>query len=68
MPIGLFVNATADEIRRIFSRVSVVAVQLHGEEPPELVAELKPIKIIKAIHLAAGDVAVLDRSARRSAI
>ena len=61
MPIGLFVNASADEIRRILRLVPLAAIQLHGDEPPELVAELKPIRIIKALHLAAGDVATLDR-------
>ncbi|MGD0463630.1 MAG: phosphoribosylanthranilate isomerase [Tepidisphaeraceae bacterium] len=61
MPIGLFVNATAEEIRRIFRLVPLAAVQLHGEEPPELVAELKPMRIIKALHLAAGHTATLDR-------
>ncbi|HEX4055418.1 MAG TPA: phosphoribosylanthranilate isomerase [Tepidisphaeraceae bacterium] len=60
-PVGLFVNTTPDEIRRILRLVPLAAVQLQGDERPELVAELKPIRIIKALHLAAGDTAMLDR-------
>lgn len=60
-PVGLFVNTAADEIRRILHLVPLAAVQLHGDERPELVAELKPTRVIKALHLAAGDTAMLDR-------
>ena len=62
-PVGLFVNTTPDEIRRILRLVPLAAVQLQGDERPELVAELKPIRVIKALHLAAGDTAMLDRLA-----
>jgi phosphoribosylanthranilate isomerase len=60
-PVGLFVNATADEIRRILEIVPLAAVQLQGDEPPEFVAKLKPIRILKVLHLKAGDTALLDR-------
>ncbi|MGD0389565.1 MAG: phosphoribosylanthranilate isomerase [Tepidisphaeraceae bacterium] len=57
--VGLFVNASAGQIRRILGAVPLGAVQLHGDESPRLVAELKPIRVIKALHLAAGDSATL---------
>jgi phosphoribosylanthranilate isomerase len=34
--VGLFVNATADEILAVTREVKLDAVQLHGDEPPEL--------------------------------
>jgi len=58
--VGLFVNASAGEIRRVLGAVHLDVVQLHGEESPRLVAELKPIRVIKAVHLAAGDAATLQ--------
>jgi len=58
-PVGLFVDASAGEIRRVLGAVPLGAVQLHGEESPQLVAELKPMRVIKALHLAAGDTATL---------
>ncbi|MGA2440377.1 MAG: phosphoribosylanthranilate isomerase [Tepidisphaeraceae bacterium] len=64
--VGLFVNASAGEIRSILGTVHLGAVQLHGDETPRLVAELKPIRVIKAVHLAAGDSATL--AAWRAAI
>jgi phosphoribosylanthranilate isomerase len=57
--VGLFVNASAREICRILGDVPLGAVQLHGDESPRLVAELKPIRVIKALHLTAGDAAAL---------
>jgi phosphoribosylanthranilate isomerase len=57
--VGLFVNASAEEIRRILGSVPLGAVQLHGDESPRLVAALKPIRVIKALHLAAGESATL---------
>jgi len=38
--VGVFVNAAAGEIRRIFSEVGLQHVQLHGTEPPELISIL----------------------------
>lgn len=55
MSVALFVDAPADEIKNVLRTVPFSAVQLHGDESPELVAELKPIRVIKALHLTAGD-------------
>jgi phosphoribosylanthranilate isomerase len=39
--VGVFVNATADEILERVESVGLVAAQLHGDEPAALIAELK---------------------------
>jgi len=39
--IGLFVNETPDAIAETFKRVDLTGVQLHGDEPPEEVADLR---------------------------
>ncbi|MEZ6051829.1 MAG: phosphoribosylanthranilate isomerase [Planctomycetaceae bacterium] len=49
-PVGLFVNHTADEIRRIVSETGLTTVQLHGEEPTSLIAELAEFRIIRALR------------------
>lgn len=38
--IGLFVNATADEIGRILSDIPLDVLQFHGDEPPELCQQI----------------------------
>lgn len=58
--IGIFVNASAEEIKRILALLPFAAVQLHGKESPQLVADLKPIRVLKALHLTPGDPAILQ--------
>src|SRR5262245_3391718 len=38
--IGVFVNHSAGEVRTIAKQCSLRTIQLHGDEPPELLAEL----------------------------
>ncbi|MFP4052665.1 MAG: phosphoribosylanthranilate isomerase, partial [Phycisphaerae bacterium] len=38
--VGVFVNADAATINRVVERTGISMVQLHGEEPPEIVAQL----------------------------
>jgi phosphoribosylanthranilate isomerase len=57
--VGIFVDAPADEIKSILRGLPFSAVQLHGNESPQTVADLKPVPVIKALHLAAGDTATL---------
>lgn len=49
-PVGLFVDDDAAAIRRIAELLSLGMIQLHGDEAPELVDELKPLRVIKAIR------------------
>jgi phosphoribosylanthranilate isomerase len=41
--VGVFVNATADEIRAILGSCGLDLAQLHGDEPPEMLAQLAPL-------------------------
>lgn len=40
--VGVFVDVSGDEIARVIERVGLDCVQLHGDEPPELVARFVP--------------------------
>ncbi len=47
--VGVFVNATLDEVRQSIAKHSLDVVQLHGNETPEFCQELKAnVEIIKA--------------------
>lgn len=50
--IGVFVNEDPLRIAEIVANAGLNAVQLHGDETPELCAGLGSIKIIKAIRVA----------------
>jgi phosphoribosylanthranilate isomerase len=47
--VGVFVDAPLAEIRAVRDRVGLSAVQLHGDEPPELAASV-PGPVIKAFR------------------
>jgi phosphoribosylanthranilate isomerase len=49
--VGVFVNQTISEIRRIASVTGITAVQLHGDEPPAFLDAL-PWPIWRAVPLA----------------
>ncbi len=48
--VGVFVNADAESINRVVSRTGIDTVQLHGDEPPELVAGIDA-PVIKAFRI-----------------
>jgi phosphoribosylanthranilate isomerase len=52
--VGVFVNATRDEIAAIVDALELDAIQLHGDEPPEL-ARGWDVPVIRALHLAAAE-------------
>ena len=53
--VGVFVNATADEVHRIAAATPLRNVQLHGNEPPEFVSALDGnLRVIRARRLGAG--------------
>lgn len=46
--VGLFVNADSREVRKVAKQLSLDVIQLHGDEPPELLAELGDWPIVRA--------------------
>lgn len=54
--VALFVDAAEDEILAALAATSCAAVQLHGDEPPELAERLRRrVTVIKAFRLASAD-------------
>ncbi|SDK18305.1 phosphoribosylanthranilate isomerase [Sediminibacillus albus] len=52
--VGVFVNESSETINRIADTVGLDYAQLHGDEPPGLLANIK-IPVIKAIQIADKD-------------
>jgi len=59
--VGVFVNFTLEQISQTLEETGIVWAQLHGEEPPELVAALLP-NAYKAIGVKDGSAIELARS------
>jgi len=56
--VGVFVNATLDEVARTADAVGLTAVQLHGDEGPAFCAEAgrrTGCKVIKAVRVRSGE-------------
>lgn len=53
--VGVFVNASADAIRQTMRQATLDMVQLHGDEPAELLLELGEIPVLKAFRLRTPD-------------
>jgi phosphoribosylanthranilate isomerase len=53
--VGLFVNAAADEICRTFDSLGLDLIQLHGDEPPQLLAALGGRPGMKAFRAAGAE-------------
>jgi len=53
-PVGLFVDASVEEISDFTQDLGLRHVQLHGDEPPETVRDLVGKSIIKAVRVAPG--------------
>lgn len=49
--VGVFVNSPVDEMRRIAHEVGLTDIQLHGDEPPDVVSALAPLRVIKAVRV-----------------
>src|SRR3989304_5860277 len=49
--VGVFVDAPADEVLSLAHGVPLDAVQLHGEEPPEMIEILRAqgVRVLKAV-------------------
>ena len=52
--VGLFVNATDDEICQRFDQLGLDFIQLHGDEPPEFLLSLGGRPVIRAFRLGPG--------------
>jgi phosphoribosylanthranilate isomerase len=59
--VGVFVNEPAEALRRIATEAALTVLQLHGDEPPELLRELADFRRFKALGLqTAADLPRLD--------
>lgn len=54
LSVGVFVDASADEINRVASIAGLDIAQLHGNEPPELLGAIE-IPVIKAMAIPPGE-------------
>ena len=54
--VGVFVNETAEQVRRIADAYALDLIQLHGQESPAYIQQLAaPQRIIKAFNIATPD-------------
>ena len=51
--VGVFVNAHADQVWEACARLSLTAVQFHGDETPEA-CDAAPVPVIKALRVGPG--------------
>lgn len=54
-PVALFVDHPVDSIHSICEATGITTVQLHGGEEPEIVEELRPLRVIKALSAKQDD-------------
>lgn len=65
--VGLFVNAAPTEIKTAHREVGFDLVQLHGDEPPEAIARLAPLPVLRAFRLSAGGLPAIEQYLARCA-
>ena len=53
--VGVFVNEDLERVRQIAADYALDLIQLHGNESPEYVRQLKDWQIVKAINIATAD-------------
>lgn len=59
--VGVFVNATDDEVCRLFDHLQLDLIQLHGDEPPEYLLSLGGRPVVRAFRLGPGGVAPINQ-------
>ncbi|WP_437186471.1 phosphoribosylanthranilate isomerase [Planctomicrobium sp. SH668] len=60
-PVGLFVNHSLEQIRSIATTCGIRTIQLHGDETPDFVAELRDFQIIRACRVGEEGLDTLQR-------
>jgi phosphoribosylanthranilate isomerase len=50
-PVGVFVDEPAVRMMSVAASAGLGAIQLHGDEPPEVPSKLAPLKVIKAFQI-----------------
>ncbi len=58
--VGVFVNADEHDIRGTCESLALDAVQLHGDEPPELLGRLADLPLVRAFRLDSRGLAPVD--------
>lgn len=51
--VGVFVNSTAEFVLRTCDRLQLDLIQIHGDEPPEFLAELSGKPVMRALRCSA---------------
>ena len=59
--VGVFVNASTPEVLAAAENLGLEYLQLHGDEPPEQLAELRAWPVIKAFRFVGGDWTPIER-------
>jgi len=54
LKVGLFVNAPIEAACSTFDQLGLDLIQLHGDEPPEYLAELEGRPVVRAFRVPAG--------------
>ena len=58
--VGVFVNSPVEKIQKLADEVPLDFVQLHGDEPAEMVGDLAPLEVIKAIRVEGTSLAPVE--------
>lgn len=53
--VGVFVNEDIEQVKRTASDYDLTLIQLHGNESPEYIRQLRKWEIIKAFNIASAD-------------
>lgn len=56
-PVGVFVNASVRHMREVAGQCGLRTLQLHGDEPPEVLRELREFRLIRAFRVGEGGLA-----------
>lgn len=64
LKVGLFVNERPELIREVAQAVGLDCLQLHGDEPIDVLDELKDWPVVKALRLGEGNRAEVFETAR----